>query len=90
MRIFIVYLLVLKPTLLLQITTNYFLKVNSGDENFQMEIPLPSGELFQFSYKFLRDDFLNAILIEISEERTFYPTNLQCLNDELRIERVQL
>ena len=54
-----------------------------------MEINTQSGEEFRFSYKFSRDAFVNTVILEISQERTFYPLKITPLNNELRIEAVR-
>ena len=46
------------------------------------------GGRFRFYYKFIRDIFVNSILLEISQDGTFYPFEIKLFNQQLKISPV--
>ena len=67
-----------------------FFQVKSFNNKTEMAHELPNGEIFRYSYRFIKDDFVNTILLEISQEKTFYPIHVRSLNEELRIDEVKI
>ena len=45
-----------------------------------MQQELPNGDIFKYSYKLKKDCFVNTVLLEISQEKTFYPVDVKYEN----------
>jgi hypothetical protein len=64
-----------------------FILVKSLTNKIEVQHQLPKGEKFKYSYKLIKDCFVNTILLEISQEKTIYPIKIS-ISEKFRIQEV--
>ena len=64
-----------------------FVLVKSLTNKIEVQHQLPKGEKFRYSYKLIKDCFVNTILLEISQEKTIYPIKIS-ISEKFRIQEV--